>query len=104
MALPSPPVSGGDGMGWFVGEGHVVPLLLGFVLAEAAVLLLLRRRSGRGLPPLDIALLLAPGACLMLALWAALARAWWGWIALALAASLVTHLFDLRRRWRGSGR
>jgi hypothetical protein len=55
------------------------------------------------LPPGDIVALLAPGACLMLALWAAMAGAWWGWTGLALTAALVAHLVDLARRWRGSG-
>ena len=88
-------------MGWLFEDGLVAPLLLGFVLAEAALLLLLHRRSGRGLPPDDVVALLAPGACLMLALWAAMAGAWWGWIGLALGAALVAHLVDLRRRWSG---
>lgn len=83
-------------------DGSVAALLLGFVLVEAALLVAWHRRTGRGLPPAEVASLLLPGACLMLALWAALAGAWWGWIGLALAASLATHLLDLRRRWPGS--
>jgi hypothetical protein len=90
-------------MGWLFADGLVAPLLLGFVLGEAALLYGLHRRSGRGLPPGDIVALLAPGACLMLALWAAMASAWWGWTGLALTAALVAHLVDLARRWRGSG-
>lgn len=36
----------------------------------------------------------------MLALRGALVGAWWGWIGLCLAASLLAHLADLRRRWQ----
>lgn len=88
-------------MGWLFRDGLVAPLLLGFVLAEAALLYALHRRSGRGLPPAGIFALLAPGACLMLALWAAMAGVWWGWTGLALTAALLAHLADLRRRWSG---
>jgi len=88
-------------MAWLFEDGLVAPLLLGFVLAEAALLYALHRRTGRGLLPAGILALLAPGASLMLALWAAMAGAWWGWTGLALAAALLAHLVDLRRRWSG---
>jgi O-antigen/teichoic acid export membrane protein len=48
----------------------------------------------------------AAGACLLLALRAALTGAGWAWVAAALCAALIAHLFDLVRRWprRGSRR
>jgi hypothetical protein len=43
---------------------------------------------------------LASGALLLLALRAAIADTWWGWIALPLSLALVTHIIDLGQRWR----
>ena len=79
----------------FFASGHAADL----VLAVLAVESLLLRRAGR--PAIDVALLLLPGACMMLALRAALVGAPWPWIALALAASFPVHLADLMRRGRG---
>jgi hypothetical protein len=41
---------------------------------------------------------LAAGACLLLALRAALTQAGWPWVALFLTAALVAHIGDFRRR------
>jgi hypothetical protein len=38
----------------------------------------------------------------MLALRAAIADLWWGWIAAPLTLALVTHVIDLARRWHGT--
>jgi hypothetical protein len=46
-----------------------------------------------------LAFLLA-GACLMLALRAALVGASWEWVAAPMAGAGVAHLLDLRLRWR----
>lgn len=74
--------------------------LLLFVLLEAVLLYVLQRRTGRGLAPRAILSVLLPGACLMLALRAALADQ--GGMVLAgwLLAALVAHLADLATRWR----
>lgn len=79
----------------FFASGHAADLVL-VVLAVEALLLL---RAGR--PATDVALLLLPGACMMLSLRAALVGASWPWIALPLAASFPVHLTDLIRRGRG---
>lgn len=79
----------------FFASGHAADLVLVVLAAEALLLL----RAGRS--AIDIALLLLPGACMMLALRAALVGAPWPWIALALAASFPVHLADLIRRGRG---
>ena len=75
-------------------------LVLGFVVLEAIVLLAAWRYTGRGLRPREIVSALVPGACLMLALRAALAQqpefAIAGW----LVAALVSHLTDLVLRWK----
>jgi hypothetical protein len=84
--------------------GRVVDLILVLMAAEGALLMVLRARTGRGLAPADLALNLLAGACLLLALRAALVGAGWGWVALGLAAALPAHLIDLRRRLAASAR
>lgn len=79
----------------FFASGHAADLVLAVLALEALLLL----RAGR--PAIDVALLLLPGACMMLGLRAALVGADWVWIALPLAASFPVHLADLMRRGRG---
>lgn len=85
----------------FFTSGRVVDLVLAFVLMEAALLYVLYRWTGRGLAPAVLLSLLIPGACLLLALRAALTDASWMLVALWLLLSLVAHLADLRQRWFG---
>jgi hypothetical protein len=75
-------------------SGHIVDLILVFMVCEFVVLRLRRHASAR----LVVALL--PGVCLLLALRAALTGAGWLWVAIFLAASLPAHLFDLLQRRR----
>lgn len=81
-------------------SGAIVDAILLLMVLEGGLIMLVRRRTGTGVPPRDLVAMLAAGACLMLALRAALVGAAWPWIALALAAGLVAHLADLGRRWR----
>jgi hypothetical protein len=83
-------------MAAFFASGRAADLALAALLVEFAWLSLRRR------PPalLDRALPLLPGACLLLALRAALVGAPWPWVAAALAASLPLHVADLARRKR----
>ncbi|ACA18090.1 conserved hypothetical protein [Methylobacterium sp. 4-46] len=84
------------------GSGRIVDLVLALVALEAVALTAWRRRAGRpGLPGLLVNL--ASGACLMLALRAALVGAAWTWIALALAGAGIAHALDLRWRLREPG-
>ena len=83
--------------------GRIVDLILAFTAIEAALVVLYHRRTGRGPVPADFLVNLSSGVCLMLALRCALVGAWWGWLALCLAAALVAHLTDLARRWQSSG-
>jgi len=80
--------------------GRAIDLVLGFVVLEAVALYAAWRLAGRGLPPPAIVSCLVPGACLMLALRAALDGqsriAIAGW----LLAALVSHIADLAGRWR----
>jgi hypothetical protein len=79
--------------------GRIVDLILGLMVLEAAALAAFHRMTGRGVPLASLLTNMAAGACLLVALRAALAGAEWGIVASALAAALMAHLFDLRSRW-----
>lgn len=81
-------------------SGRVVELILGFMLVEAVVLGIYHRRSGRGVRPLDLAINLAAGALLLLAMRAALVDPDPLAPAPYLAVALLAHLADLARRWQ----
>ena len=81
-------------IGWWFASGHAVDLVLVVLTIEAVWLF------ARGAPA-SLLLMLAPGACMMLALRAALTGAPWPWVALPLTVSLPFHLADLRHRLRG---
>ena len=80
-------------------SGRIIDLILLLVAAEAGLLWLYARR-GQGPAFVALAPTLASGALLLLALRAAIADTWWGWIALPLSLALVTHIIDLGQRWR----
>lgn len=80
-------------------SGSVIDLILGLVVVEALALYALRRLTGRGPALADLLPNLAAGACLLLAVRAALLDLPWIWVAAALAAGLLAHLLDLSRRW-----
>jgi hypothetical protein len=82
-------------------SGRIVDLILALMAAEAVVLAVHYRRTGRGVALPDLAVNLAAGAGLLLALRAALTGAGWTWTAGWLALALAAHLADLARRWRG---
>ncbi len=80
--------------------GAIVPLILAGIAAEALVLGILFRRTGRGVAPAILLPNLAAGACLIAAAGAALRGCWWGWTGALLLAGGVLHIVDLRGRWR----
>lgn len=84
----------------FIASGRLIELVLVLMAVEAVVLWLLHRRTGRGVAPTEVVIMLAAGASLMLAVHAALVGAAAHWIAVCLTGSLVAHLADLGRRWR----
>jgi hypothetical protein len=84
---------------WLESAG-IADIALMLMVLEAIVLPWWRRRTGNGPEVFDLLWNLASGGCLLLALRAALLKAGWPWIALALLAALAAHLADLRRRWR----
>ena len=85
-------------MSAFFASGHAIDLVLLVILLEFAFLNLRRQRGLRTASWLDLALTLAPGAVILLALRAALTGAPWPWIAGLLAASFPLHLWDVVRR------
>lgn len=83
-----------------VRSGRIVDIALGLILVEAALLVWLRSR--RMMVALQVGAIahLSAGACLLLALRAALTDAAWQTVALWLAGALVAHAVDLRARLR----
>lgn len=73
-------------------SGRIVDAILLLTVLEGAGLLILRRP--------DLLATLLAGLALLAALRLALGGADWRWLALALLAALIAHLFDLARRWR----
>lgn len=73
-------------------SGRIVDAILLLTVLEGVGLLILRRA--------DLLATLLAGLALLAALRVALAGADWRWLALALLAALIAHLFDLARRWR----
>jgi hypothetical protein len=82
------------------GSGRIVDFILALTAFEVVFFSLYRRRTGRGIPSLELVINLLSGIFLLLALRCALIGAWWGWIGLYLFCSLLAHSSDLWRRWR----
>lgn len=81
-------------------SGRIVDLILLLMVAEAAMLVLHNRRTGRGLPARQAVTVLMAGGFLMLALRASLTGESWSAVALFLGLGLIAHLADLAGRWR----
>jgi len=96
--MPSVIDAGRLNLAQWIASGHLVDLILVFMMLEVIALMVYRARSNRGMALLDILLALIPGAFLLLALRAALTGMPWIWIALALTAALPSHLLDIARR------
>ena len=79
--------------------GLLPGLLLGVLAIELLVLLLLWRLRGVGVPPAPLLTFLGSGACLTMALRAALTGQG-AWVAPWLAAALPLHLAWLALAWR----
>lgn len=82
---------------WFA-SGRMVDLVLAFAVLEGVVLVAWRRAAGHEHAVADVASVLLPGVCLLLALRCTIGGADWIWTATCLLAALVTHLADLVRR------
>lgn len=69
-------------------------------LMEYFVLLLIYRRSGRGVAPKDFALNLFSGLALMAALWCVLMETDQRAVLVCLLVAGTLHALDMRNRWR----
>jgi hypothetical protein len=87
-------------VGGLLASGALLDLLLVALVLEGGLLLLVARRTGRGVPPRSLAATLAAGGLILLAWRLSLSGAWWGWAGLALAGALAAHVADLAQRWR----
>ena len=77
----------------FFATGYAIDAVLAFLVLESVVLVFI------GYASLATAVIAAlPGACLLLAIRAALTGADWQWVALWVGLSLPAHLADLWRR------
>lgn len=81
-------------------SGRVVDLVLVVMAAEALVLWLYHRGTGKGLGPGQIIVTMLAGVFLLLAMRTALTGGDWTLIAMCLTASFAVHLTDLASRWR----
>ncbi|MBC7433473.1 MAG: hypothetical protein H7345_15540 [Rubritepida sp.] len=84
--------------GYFAAE-DLPGLVLGLLAIELLVLLLLWRLRGLGVPPAPLLAFLGSGACLTMALRAALTGQG-AWVAPWLAAALPLHIAWLALAWR----
>jgi hypothetical protein len=80
-------------------SGRIVDGIIVMMLVELVVLVIVRKRTRRGLPTPTLLVNLAAGAALLLSLRAALADYRWQIIALWLAIALIAHVLELRLRW-----
>lgn len=79
-----------------------VDVVIAITLLECAALALHRRLTGAGMALRDIALNMASGLALMLALRSALSDAHAAWILACLLAAGLAHGADITLRWRRS--
>jgi hypothetical protein len=82
-------------MEWLFASGHAVDIVLAVIVIELGWLVTAGRWHAA-----DAVLRLAPGACMLVALRAALGGLEWYWIALPLLMSFPVHLADLARHKR----
>lgn len=79
-------------------SGLAVDVALGVIVLEFVVLCIFGKSGTLASRAAALIFALGPGACLMLALHAALTQAGLVWVAFFLALSLPLHLIDLARR------
>jgi hypothetical protein len=78
----------------------IVDAALAITALEVIVLLVHRRRTGRGIAAPAVLANVGAGLFLMLAVRVALTDAAWPWLAACLVAAGAAHAVDLSMRWR----
>lgn len=79
--------------------GRIVDLIVALMLLELGVLIVVRARTRRGIHPIELAVSLAAGMALLLALRSALVGFSWQHTAMWLVLALMAHLLYLKFRW-----
>lgn len=82
----------------FFASGSAVVAVLALMFVEWIGLILVRKKMGIVIGPVELLVSLSAGAAILLALREALRGAPWQWVALWLVVSLICHLFDLKLR------
>jgi hypothetical protein len=85
-------------------SGRIIDAIIAFMVIEVVVLVMMRRKTRRGLSSYALLVNLGAGLALLLSLRVALTDLRWQLIAMWLFVALVAHLLDLRERWRPSRR
>ena len=81
-------------------SGRLVDLILVLVVAEAGLIAVYWRVTGRGIRTLDLLPNLVAGAFLLLALRTSLMGQDWTLTCACLAVAGLAHVVDIARRWR----
>ena len=85
-------------------NGRIVDLILIGVVLELAVIVMYRRRTGRGITLADLLPNLLAGGFLLIAVRFAMLGSNWTAIAACFACAGVAHIIDVGRRWGGERR
>ena len=84
----------------YFSAARMVALALGVLIVELIAVSVLHQRTGRGISFADMVGSVFAGIFLLLALLAALTSGNWYLIVAALSAAFLSHVVDLKRRWR----
>ena len=87
----------------WLAQGTLVDVAIAAIALEALLLVAYRRRTGRGLPLIDVLGQLLAGLILLVAVRLAVTGAPTDLVLFALALSFPAHVFDLVRRFRSAG-
>lgn len=87
-----------DLLQYLVASGRLVDIALLALAIEFVALTAFAPKAERARRAVDLVFALGPGACLMLALKAALTGAGWLWVIALVTLSFPLHLIDLARR------
>jgi hypothetical protein len=79
--------------------GRIVDLIVALMLVEFGVSIAVRARTRRGIHPIELAVSLAAGMALLLALRSALVGSSWQHTAVWLVVALMAHMLYLTLRW-----